>query len=401
MTAATNSPGHLPAAVRIIAFLWGLQFSFLTPALALVLVSVFGASTGQVAGVLVIYNGACLGTAWVIPRWADRHNDYLRPMLGCAVFTVALAIALLFAHSLLIAVAGLVLLGAPAVVGTPLLFGFMRHSGAAPRDLVKARAMFSAAWVAGPPLASVIISTAGGRTIVLAIGAVGALNIVAIGYLVRQHVALSQPAAGRTDIPRQEHSLVARSTVVLVVGAFALLQAAASTAVSITTLFVKTDLGLSPLWGGAALGVAAGLEVPTLFFLGRKNRRMSDTAVLSVACLIGIGYYLTISTASNGAVVIAAQLLNAAFYGVVAGVGITLFQSIIAGPGAAAGLLSNSQRAGALLAGPMLGIGSVFPGGLRAVFVACSVATGISLVLVRIVHRRLSADGARSVGVAR
>jgi SET family sugar efflux transporter-like MFS transporter len=372
--------------VRLVAFLWGLQFSFLNPAIALLLVSVFGASTGQVAGVLAIYNGAGLLTSWVIPRSADRRGDYVRPMMGCAIFTIALSVTLLFAHALLLAVVGLVLLGAPAAVGAPLLFGYIRHSGARPGEVVRSRAMFSAAWVAGPPLASAIISGAGGRALVLGIGVIGALNLTAISTLLRR--SPEQPG-GPAVLDTSHRTLVPRSTVALLVAAFAALQAAVMTAVSITTLFVTKNLHLPPVWGGIALGVAAGLEVPTLLLLGRRKRRAADLSVLSLACIVGIAYYISMSLAANATMVIAAQLLNASFYGVVAGVGITLFQSIIAGPGAGAGLLSNAQGAGALLAGPIVGIGSVFPGGLRAVYLACAIVTCLGLVLVRIVSYQL------------
>ena len=369
----------------MIAFLWGLQFSFLNPALALLLVSVFGASTGQVAAVLVIYNGAAMVSAWVIPRWADRHRDYVRPMIGCAAFTLALSLALWFTHALVLAVAGLVLLGAPAVVGTPLLFGYIRHCGASPRDLVRTRAMFSTAWVIGPTMASAIISAAGGHTLVIGIGVIGMLNIVTISTLLPRSaatVAVAGDAQGR-------RSLVPHSILVLVVAAVVLLQAAASTAVSTTTLFVSRDLHQSPVWGGVALGVAAGLEVPTLLLLGWKRRGLSDLGVLSIACVIGIAYYLSMAAAQSAVMVVAVQVLNATFFGVVAGVGVTLFQSIISRPGAAAGLLANAQRGGAMLVGPLVGVSTVFPGGLRAAYVACAVSVSAGLVLVRIVHRRL------------
>lgn len=373
--------------MRLIAFLWGLQFAFLNPALALLLVSLFGASTGQVAAVLAIYNSAALLMSWAVPRWADRHAEYVRAMFGCAVFTIALSIALTFARSLPIGVAGLVLLGAPAAVGTPLLFGFVRHSGAPPSEVVRSRAAFSTAWVAGPPLATGVIAAGGGHALVLTIGGVGLVNLLVIGRLHRT----ARPArAARTGTATPAAaSLAPRTAIVLLVGAFVGLQATNSAAVAITTLFVTQTLHLSPLWGGVALGVAAGLEVPALLLIGRNSGRIDDLTLLSLACLAGAAYYLGVSAAPNGYVLIALQLLNAAFYAVIAGIGLTLFQAIIAGPGTAAGLLSNAQRGGALLSGPIIGFGSFLAGGLRAVYLTCAALTLVGLVLVRFASRRI------------
>ena len=73
------------------ALLWGLQFAFLNPVLALLLVNLFDATSADVGWVLALYNAGGFIVSMVIPGWADRSADYLRPMLLCAVLTVALA----------------------------------------------------------------------------------------------------------------------------------------------------------------------------------------------------------------------------------------------------------------------------------------------------------------------
>jgi SET family sugar efflux transporter-like MFS transporter len=386
--AAGRADGTYPREiVWSIAFLWGLQFAFLNPALALLLVSLFGASTGQVSIVLAIYNAACLLAAWAIPRWADRRADYVRPMIGCAIFTVGLCAVLVVAHQLAIAVIGLVMLGAPAAVGSPLLFGYVRHSGGPPGAVVTTRAVFSMAWVAGPPIAAAVISVAGGHALVWAIGAVGVLNVVATTLLF-----IAAPPTRRTEndeqhAPAPAAAPAARRVIAVFIAIFAVLQATNTAAVSITTLFVTDELGLSPLWGGIALGVAAGLEVPVLLVLGRRHGRYSDVRMLMLACLLGAAYYGVMAVTQNGGTVIAAQALNATFYAIITGIGLTLFQRIIAGPGAAAGVLSNAQRIGSLLAGPLIGVGSLFAGGLRVVFVACAILAVLNIALLQVARR--------------
>jgi SET family sugar efflux transporter-like MFS transporter len=286
-----------------------------------------------------------------------------------------------------VGVAALVLLGAPAAVGTPLLFGYIRHSGASRSAVVRTRALFSAAWFVGPPVAALIIAGPGPRTLVLAIGLVGALNVAATSALPRRRAPVDEGAQDQpvgTPLPVGNPTLV----LVLLVVIFAGLQATNTAGTSIITLFTTETLHLSPVWGGVALGVAAALEVPALLALARMYRkRQDDLRILGAASVVGIAYYLGVAVVPNGTVLICLQLLNAMFYAVVAGVGLTGFRALIAGPGRASGMLANSQRIGAILAGPLVALGSLGSWGLRTVFLGCAVVTLAALGLMQVTRR--------------
>jgi SET family sugar efflux transporter-like MFS transporter len=90
---------------------------------------------------------------------------------------------------------------------------------------------------------------------------------------------------------------------------------------------------------------------------------------------------------------LALQLLNAAFFAVVAGVGLPLFQEIIPRPGLASGLYTNTRRLGAIVSGPIIALGSLAIG-YRAVFAACAVLTGLALLVVALLGRVLRRPGA-------
>jgi SET family sugar efflux transporter-like MFS transporter len=111
---------------------------------------------------LAIYNTGGFVASLLVPAYADRARDYVRPMLACGVLTLALAGVLAATTSLQVAVTGLVLLGGPAGVGSSLLFAHLKHTGAAPGDVVRTRALVSVAWVAGPPLAAALFATVAG-----------------------------------------------------------------------------------------------------------------------------------------------------------------------------------------------------------------------------------------------
>jgi SET family sugar efflux transporter-like MFS transporter len=373
------------------ALLWGLQIAFLNPALALILVSLYDASTAEVGWVLAVYNASGFVASLLVPAYADRRGDYLRPMLACGVLTLVLALLLAFATSLPMAVVALVLVGGPAGVGSSLLYAHLRHAGAKPADIVNTRAIVSVAWVAGPPLATLIIGTLGNRAILLAVGAVAVLNIATTAALSAQYTRRSASTTDATTGSRAEEEddlALSRSAVVLIVAAFVLLQAGNATVTSFLTLFVTETLRADVVWAGVALGVAAGLEVPALVLIGRLSSRYSSLRLLTTGSLAGIAYYLGVTATPGPVLLLALQPLNAWAFAAIAGVGLPLFQQMIPRPGLSTGLYMNTRRIGAIVSGPLIALGSLTVLGNRGIFIACAVLTAAALAIIGIAGRR-------------
>ncbi|MGB4779072.1 hypothetical protein [Microbacterium sp.] len=142
------------------ALLWGLQSAFLSPILALLLVALFDATPADVGWVLAVYNASGFVAALVIPGWADRTGNYLRPMLISAILTVALGVVLALVTALPVAVVALAIFGGPGAVGATLLFAELRRAGAGISEVMNTRALISFAWVGGPPMATFIMGGA-------------------------------------------------------------------------------------------------------------------------------------------------------------------------------------------------------------------------------------------------
>ena len=371
------------------ALLWGLQFAFLSPTLALILVTLFDATAAQVGWVLAIYNVSGFIATLVLPAYADRTSDYLRPMLACGLLTLALAVLLAVTSSLPVAVIGLVVFGGPAGVGVSLLFAHLRHSGAGAADVVNTRALVSVAWVAGPPLATLIIGTFGSQAIVVAVAAVALLNIAVTAVMLRRDSSGAQ-RAGEATPPADDVVRMSRLGVTLVVAGFVLLQATNSVVVSVMSLFVTQDLGLDILWAGVALGVAAGLEVPALLLIGRLSRRYSSLGLIATGCLAGIAYYVAMAFVTGPVLLLAIQVLNAWFFAAISGVGLALFQQVIPRPGLASGLFANTRRVGAIVSGPIIGFGATSTLGYSGVFAACAGLTVIAMALTGIARRSIA-----------
>jgi MFS transporter, SET family, sugar efflux transporter len=387
-------PGVKRLLVPSAALLWGLQFALLNPALALLLVALFDASAGEVGLVLAVYNASGFVASLVLPAYADRRRDYLRPMLACGLLTLALAGLLAVTTSLPVAVIGLIVLGGPAGVGNSLLFAHLKYSGATPSDVVNTRAIVSFAWVAGPPLATLIIGLFGDRAILLALAAVAVLNVATTTAMLAERSAAR--AAGRPEpdeAPRGDRPM-SRMAVALIVAAFIALQATNSAVVSIMGLFVTRTLELDVIWAGIALGVAAGLEIPALLLTGRLSRRYSSLGLIASGCVVGIAYYVGMALVSGPVLLVALQALNAWFFAVVAGIGLTLFQAVIPRPGLASGLFTNTRRLGAIVSGPIIGLGSSSALGYGGVFAVCAALTASALVLIALVRRATTPGGA-------
>jgi SET family sugar efflux transporter-like MFS transporter len=368
------------------ALFWGLQGAFLNPVLALLLVSLFNATPLEVGWVLMVYNASGFIASLVLPAYADRHQNYLRPMLLCGILTLALVCVLALTTSLPIVVIALVVFGGPAGVGSSLLFADLKASGAAASSVVNARAIVSFAWVAGPPLATLIMGALGNRAILPVLAVVGVFNVATALLTIareRRHPVAHRLRGAGADGYEQ----VPRPALIAIITGFIALQATNSAVVAIMSLFVTERLGLPLLWSGVALGVSALLEIPALLVIGRLIHRVSSYALIASGCIAGIAYYAAMAFITSPVALLALQPLNAWFYGVVAGIGLTLFQQIIRRPGVASGLFTNTRRVGAIISGPIIGLGSVTAMGYQGVFIICAVLTVVALVFVEFARR--------------
>jgi MFS transporter, SET family, sugar efflux transporter len=80
-------------------------------------------------------------------------------------------------------------------------------------------------------------------------------------------------------------------------------------------------------------------------------------------------------------------VLNAWFFAGIAGVGLPLFQQMIARPGLPTGLYMNTRRIGSILSGPIIAIGSLTILGQRGIFVTSAALTLIGVVIIAIASR--------------
>ena len=348
----------------VVAGMWGMQAAFLGPTLALLLVMLYGASAAQVGAVVAVYNASGFVASLVIPVWADRRGRYLGALFVSALFSVGLAVGLLLASSLPVAALVLVGLGGPGGTGVTLLFAFVMNGGASASEIVNTRAVFSASWVVGPPIATSLIGWLGGRAVLFVVAGLAVVNVLTTW---RMRVGAGREG-GRPAEPETDSGVVAaadavvgwrvvlRPRVLVTAVAFVLAQATNTAAVSILALYVTQGLRLPAVWAGICAGLAAGLEIPALVVLGRLSGRVSNQVLLLCGCGAGVVYYAVMALSHTLVVLLALQVLNAWFYATIAGIGLTLFQDLVPRPGLANGVYANTGRVGSVLAGSLIAL---------------------------------------------
>lgn len=381
--ASGQSAIRAPAATLSV-FAWGLQFALFNPAIALVLSHRFEADDGQIGLALLAYNASGFVSTLIIPALADRRGRYAGTVLWAGGLSLVLLLLLALAPTFAFAAIGLLLVGGPTSVSSSMLFAHLQSAGAPQEVVLRARAVLSFAWVVGPPLATAIVSIWGTAWLLLAV----AMDVVG-GLLATLWLRGQGPANAKSATERGHGWWVnRRSVLVPVCIAFVLLQATNYVVTTSLALFVGGTMHVAVVWAGIALAVSATLEVPILMLVSRWSRLVPNRWLLTGACVAGIAFYLLVALASNVIGLLLAQILNAVFFAIVAGVGLTTFQELIPRPGMASGLFTNVRRIGAMLSGGIIAL-APYLGGLRGVYGLCS---GLVLISAAIIVWRLGAN---------
>lgn len=372
--------------VPSVALLWGLHSSLLSPALALILATLYDASTADIGWAVAIYNAGGFIASIVLPAWADRHRTYLRMLMAAGVLTIALAAALAAVSTLPWATVALVVLGGPAGLGTTMLFAHLRDAGAATSSILNTRAIISAAWMGGPPLATAIIGWAGARGILLTLVVIALVNVATTAVMMKER----RPAPAEPATPaRSPHALPpgSRLATVLIIGAFVLFQATNATAMTFMALYVTETVGLPVLWAGVVLGLAAALEVPALVIIGRIGDHISHLTLVAAGALLSAVYYAGLVVVTEPVLLLVLQIPNALGFAAISGIGLALFQDLIPGAGMSTGLFMNARRVGAILSGPIIAAGALPLLGQRGIFAICTAVTLLGLALIPLAKR--------------
>ena len=339
-----------------VTLLSGIGTALFVPTLSLFLTQAVGATPLAVGCFYTCNALAGILVSQRLARYSDRRGSRRQLIFFC-LLTGVLA-SLLFAlvrHYAVLVSAGILLLSLGASA-SPQLFALAREycdrqGKPGVMFTTTMRAQYSLAWVAGPPLAFAVSFQYGFG----ALFALGAVTYLASAILVRRYLpdlgrvtgsGLGDGRGLRQDV--DVRWLFVASTLMWTCNSMYLIN---------MPLYLSHELHLPQGLAGWMMGTAAALEIPLMLGAGHLSRRWGKKPMLILAAVAGVLFYIGMSSQVRPEWLLALQLANALFIGILAGLGMVYFQDLMPGrPGQATTLFTNSIRSGSILAGLLAGL---------------------------------------------
>ena len=345
------------AAFMLVAFMMGVAGALQAPTLSLFLSREVGAQPFWVGLFYTVNAIAGIGVSLVLAKRSDSQGDRRKLILFCCL--MAIGNALLFAfnrHYLTLITCG-VLLASLANTAMPQLFALAReYADSSAREVVMfssvMRAQLSLAWVIGPPMAFMLALNYGFTVMFSIAAAIFALSFILIAFMLPSVARVEQPA----DAPVIQTGGWQDKNVRMLFIASTLMWTCNTMYIIDMPLWISAELGLPDKLAGILMGTAAGLEIPIMILAGFYVKRFGKRRMMLIAVTAGVLFYLGLIFFHSHQALLILQLFNAAFIGIIAGIGMLWFQDLMPGrAGSATTLFTNSISTGVILAGVIQG----------------------------------------------
>ncbi|OAT78991.1 sugar transporter [Mangrovibacter phragmitis] len=347
------------SAFLIVAFLTGIAGALQTPTLSLFLTNEVHARPVMVG--FFFTGSAVIGilVSQFLAGRSDRRGDRKNLIIFCCALGVLACLLFAWNRNYFILLFVGVFLSSFGSTANPQMFALAReHADKTGREAVMfssvLRAQVSLAWVIGPPVAYALSVGFGFDVMYLC----AAVAFVVCGLMVWGFLPSMQKQAPRhaASAPLQAPRCNRRDTLLLFI-ACTLMWGTNSLYIINMPLFIVDELHLSEKLAGFMMGTAAGLEIPTMLIAGYYARRMGKRFLMRIAVVAGLAFYTGMLAVSHPWALLALQLLNAIYIGILAGIGMIYFQDLMPGQaGAATTLYTNTTRVGWIISGSFAGI---------------------------------------------
>ncbi|MFH0473867.1 sugar efflux transporter SetB [Kluyvera ascorbata] len=341
----------------IVAFLTGIAGALQTPTLSLFLsneVHVRPAMVGffftgsAVIGILV---------SQFLASYSDKRGDRKNLIVGCCLLGVLACVLFAWNRNYFILLFVGVFLSSFGSTANPQMFALAReHADKTGREAVMfssiMRAQVSLAWVIGPPLAYAL-AMGFSFTVMYLSAAVAFVVCGAMVWLFLPTMRKEKAAAsGSIQAPRTN-----RKDALLLFVICTLMWGTNSLYIINMPLYIINELHLPEKLAGVMMGTAAGLEIPTMLIAGYFAKRLGKRFLMRLAAVAGLFFYTGMLTFNSPTLLLAMQLLNAIYIGILGGIGMLYFQDLMPGQaGSATTLYANTSRVGWIIAGSLAGV---------------------------------------------
>ncbi|MBM2616767.1 sugar efflux transporter [Actinoplanes sp. LDG1-06] len=383
----------LPLALIFVAV--GISTSFVGPYLALFLSDAIHAGPVRTTAFLIVAPLSGVLVSWLVGRVSDRRPIRRKLLIIAALAGVGGMAATAFVRDYWVLLALTVTLTALAGTLFPQTFAYARQvlqhgdPKRAAMGISSLRTLFSVAWVAGPPLAALVLAERGfAYTYGLA-----AIMYAVVALIVLRALPEAGRPAGHAEHVEPDAPEIGRWTIVLLVAGFTAVQTTMVLGVQAMPLFVSEELNGSVRDAGLILGLCAALEIPLMLGFGALSTRLPLRGLIVFGVVCAIAYQVIAATAGSVWVLAAAQLPNAAFIAAVGGLSITYMQDLMpAHPGRATTMITNTFPIGQILAAPAFGLAQQFGFRLAYGVNLALCVLGLALILAARARRRIVPD---------
>ncbi|KAE9539325.1 sugar transporter [Ursidibacter maritimus] len=299
----------------------------------------------------------------IVAHYSDRYpNRKLIIALSCVMQMFG---CLLFAFNrdyYVLLILGTLILGLGSSASSQLFALSREYSKSQKRDSTMfntvLRAQLSLAWIVGPPLAYLLSDQFGFTFMYCAAATIFAMSIIIVILMLPQAVSSEPQIANSEDEQLREEGISSnRNSVILLCFTCLFVWTCNSMVFINMPIYLSESLGLSDRLAGLLMGTAAAIEIPVMLIAGYCTKFISKKSLMLMGIVAGIGYYLCLSLATTEWQLIASQLLNGLFVGILASIGMIYFQDLMPYKmGTATTLFTNTGSASWVTAGPIAGI---------------------------------------------
>lgn len=344
-------------AFMLVALMVGVAGGLQTPTLSLFLSQEMGVRPLGIGLFYTVNAIAGIITSLLLAERSDNRGDRRHLILFCCVMALCNTVLFAFNRNYLTLITLGVLLSALASVAVPQIFALAReYAELTSREIVMfssvMRAQLSLAWVIGPPLSFALVLRYDFSVMYLFAAAMFIVSIGLIWFFLPSVPRNGQPEATAPARPGKWKN----GNVRILFIASMLMSASNSMYLIDMPIYIRNIPGLSDKLAGVLMGMAAGLEIPVMLLAGYSVRRFGKRRMLLLAAFSGVLFFVGMVFSRSQSSLLAIQIFNALFIGIISGIGMLCFQDLMPGrAGAATTLFTNSISTGMILAGILQG----------------------------------------------
>ncbi|RKS87395.1 SET family sugar efflux transporter-like MFS transporter [Orbus hercynius] len=303
-----------------------------------------------------------IGSFWVA-KYSDKKSKRRDIVIFCCLMGMANSLTFAFTRHYFVLIMASLCFASLASAAMPQIFALAReYAVKTGRNVVTfnslIRAQLSLAWVIGPPLSFALAVNYGFTTMYLCavvMYLVAMLVIVSFLPIVDRNPVNALDIASldvNPDIP-----LIKNKSVVFLFLATVFMWTANMMYLIDMPLYIDSVLHLSTSLPGFLMGMAAGIEIPVMLIAGYLVPYVGKRNLMLAAIVCGALFYIGLLLFTHEFALLALQILNALFIGIVANIGIIYFQDLLPTRiGVASTLFNNGVTCSVIIGGLMQGI---------------------------------------------